>query len=238
MDHIHQHQVSVREHAALLRVRLAEWGAADFSALVADCEHTVEIVARFLALLELFPEKVLAFEQEDPLATLWCAGSAAAWRTRGWRRGRPAQRERRGIRVSAVHDEASGADEAEQAADAAVAPRPCRGDGLGPPSRVTAGPVPSRRPDRVVSGEPDAGTSAGDSHRRLHPSATSSAAEPAGGEAAVDEISAAEPGAEPGADTDDAEPGTPEPGTAGRGLPYRGLPSGVCRVGRRRTGHG
>ncbi|WP_374108079.1 ScpA family protein [Saccharopolyspora sp. 6V] len=78
LDHIHQHQVSVREHAALLRVRLAEWGAADFSALVADCEHTVEIVARFLALLELFREKVLAFEQEDPLGDLvvrWVGGS-------------------------------------------------------------------------------------------------------------------------------------------------------------------
>ncbi|MEU6131171.1 segregation/condensation protein A [Saccharopolyspora sp. NPDC047091] len=78
LDHIHQHQVSVREHAALLRVRLAEWGAADFSALVADCEHTVEIVARFLALLELFREKVLVFEQEDPLGDLvvrWVGGS-------------------------------------------------------------------------------------------------------------------------------------------------------------------
>ncbi|MCX2733007.1 segregation/condensation protein A [Saccharopolyspora sp. NFXS83] len=78
LDHIHQHQVSVREHAAMLRVRLAELGAADFSTLVEDCEHTVEIVARFLALLELFREKVLAFEQEDPLGDLlvrWVGGS-------------------------------------------------------------------------------------------------------------------------------------------------------------------
>ena len=70
LDHIHQHQVSVRAHAAVLRVRLAELGAADFSALVADCEHTVEIVARFLALLELFREGAVAFEQTVALGEL------------------------------------------------------------------------------------------------------------------------------------------------------------------------
>ena len=78
LEHIHQHQVSVREHAALLRVRLAERGSADFSELVADCSHTVEIVARFLALLELYREQVLSFEQEDPLGELvvrWVGGS-------------------------------------------------------------------------------------------------------------------------------------------------------------------
>lgn len=78
LEHLHQHQVSVREHAALLRVRLAEQGSADFSELVADCEHTVQIVARFLALLELFREQVIAFEQQDPLGNLlvsWVGGS-------------------------------------------------------------------------------------------------------------------------------------------------------------------
>ncbi|GAA2789310.1 segregation and condensation protein A [Saccharopolyspora taberi] len=80
LDHLHQHQVSVREHAALLRVRLAEKGSATFSELVSDCGHTVEIVARFLALLELFREKVILFEQEDPLGELsvsWVGGSVA-----------------------------------------------------------------------------------------------------------------------------------------------------------------
>ena len=80
LDHIHQHQVSVREHAALLRVRLAEKGAASFAELVSDCGHTVEIVARFLALLELFREQVILFDQEDPLGDLavrWVGGSVA-----------------------------------------------------------------------------------------------------------------------------------------------------------------
>ncbi|GAA0518571.1 segregation/condensation protein A [Saccharopolyspora subtropica] len=78
LDHIHQHQVSVREHAALLRVRLAEQGSATFAELVSDCGHTVEVVARFLALLELYREKVLQFEQETPLGELrvrWVGGS-------------------------------------------------------------------------------------------------------------------------------------------------------------------
>lgn len=80
LDHIHQHGVSVREHAALLRVRLAEKGSATFSELVSDCGHTVEVVARFLALLELYREKVLLFEQETPLGELvvsWVGGSVA-----------------------------------------------------------------------------------------------------------------------------------------------------------------
>lgn len=78
LEHLHQHQVSVREHAALLRVRLAERGSATFSELVADCGHTVEIVARFLALLELYRETVILFEQESPLAELivrWAGGT-------------------------------------------------------------------------------------------------------------------------------------------------------------------
>ena len=78
LEHLHQHQVSVREHAALLRVRLAEHGALSFSELVTDCGHTVEIVARFLALLELYRETVILFEQENPLGDLivrWAGGS-------------------------------------------------------------------------------------------------------------------------------------------------------------------
>jgi segregation and condensation protein A len=70
LDHLHIPTVSVREHAELLRVRLAEFGVATFHALVADCEHTREVVARFLALLELYREAVIAFDQIDPLGEL------------------------------------------------------------------------------------------------------------------------------------------------------------------------
>ncbi|WP_233576069.1 segregation and condensation protein A [Saccharopolyspora rhizosphaerae] len=80
LDHLHQHGVSVREHAALMRVRLAEKGTLTFTDLVSDCGHTIEVVARFLALLELYREKVLQFEQESPLGELqvtWIGGSLA-----------------------------------------------------------------------------------------------------------------------------------------------------------------
>jgi segregation and condensation protein A len=78
LDHLHVARVSVREHAALLRIRLAELGAATFAELVVDCDHTLEVVARFLALLELYRQQTIAFDQEDPLGELhvrWTGGS-------------------------------------------------------------------------------------------------------------------------------------------------------------------
>jgi segregation and condensation protein A len=77
VDHIHQHRVSIRETADILRAMLIEKGTASFSEIVAECTETMEVVARFLALLELYREKSLAFEQEDPLGPLqvtWVGG--------------------------------------------------------------------------------------------------------------------------------------------------------------------
>lgn len=77
-DHLHTGHVSVREHAAVLRLQLAEHGSASFADLVTDCGHTLEVVARFLALLELYREASVSFEQEDPLGALrvrWSGGS-------------------------------------------------------------------------------------------------------------------------------------------------------------------
>ncbi|GAA2972977.1 segregation and condensation protein A [Actinokineospora diospyrosa] len=78
LDHLHMGKVSVRETAGLLRVKLAELGRASFADLVADCEHTIEIVARFLALLELYREATVLFEQDEPLGELhveWTGGA-------------------------------------------------------------------------------------------------------------------------------------------------------------------
>lgn len=78
LDHLHVARVSVREHAALLRVRLAEAGVATFTELTSDCEHTLHVIARFLALLELYRQRTVAFDQEDPLGELhvrWTGGS-------------------------------------------------------------------------------------------------------------------------------------------------------------------
>ncbi|RKT56597.1 segregation and condensation protein A [Saccharothrix australiensis] len=85
--HVHQHRVSVREHAGLLRELLARLGTATFAEIVAECGETMEVVARFLALLELYREQVLAFEQPDPLGELritWVGGTAEEAGARAW----------------------------------------------------------------------------------------------------------------------------------------------------------
>jgi segregation and condensation protein A len=81
IEHVHQMRVSVREHAARLRERLVRMGgAATFRALCADCRSTLEVVARFLALLELYREGLVGFAQVQALGELtvqWTGGDAA-----------------------------------------------------------------------------------------------------------------------------------------------------------------
>ncbi|MGW4225466.1 segregation and condensation protein A [Streptomyces bauhiniae] len=76
-DHIHAPLVSVQEQARVVVARLREAGEADFQELVADTDDTLTVVARFLALLELYREKAVALEQETALGTLlvrWTGG--------------------------------------------------------------------------------------------------------------------------------------------------------------------
>ncbi|HEU4489823.1 MAG TPA: segregation/condensation protein A [Jiangellales bacterium] len=68
--HLHQQQVSVREQAAVLVDRLRRQGTATFRALSADCPSTLHVVARFLALLELYRERAVSFDQLTPLGEL------------------------------------------------------------------------------------------------------------------------------------------------------------------------
>jgi segregation and condensation protein A len=70
IDHVHQVRVSVREHANLLRDRLVHLRTATFRALCADCANTLEVVARFLALLELYREGLIGFDQVQALGEL------------------------------------------------------------------------------------------------------------------------------------------------------------------------
>ncbi|MFF1908512.1 segregation and condensation protein A [Kitasatospora sp. NPDC058218] len=70
VDHIHTPPVSVREQAGLVVGLLTELGEASFQRLVADAPDTLVVVARFLALLELYRERVLAFEQPEALGEL------------------------------------------------------------------------------------------------------------------------------------------------------------------------
>ena len=70
VDHVHGGTVSVREQTALLHERLRRTGGGSFRNLTADCAGTLEVVARFLGLLELYREGLVAFEQAEALAEL------------------------------------------------------------------------------------------------------------------------------------------------------------------------
>lgn len=77
VDHIHAPLVSVQEQAGIVVARLRELGEASFRALVEDTEDTLTVVARFLALLELYREKAVALDQEEALGDLmvrWTGG--------------------------------------------------------------------------------------------------------------------------------------------------------------------
>jgi segregation and condensation protein A len=78
VDHIHTPRVSVREHIAVMRERLLRTGSATFRSLVAECESTLEVVARFLGLLEMYREGDVAFDQAAALTELrvrWTGGA-------------------------------------------------------------------------------------------------------------------------------------------------------------------
>lgn len=70
LTHLHAPAVSVREQAGIVVGLLRREGAASFRTLVADAGETIVVVARFLALLELFREGLVAFEQVEALGEL------------------------------------------------------------------------------------------------------------------------------------------------------------------------
>ena len=71
IEHLHAPTVSVREQAAILVTTLRRSRRSTFRQLTVDCEGTLVVVARFLALLELYREGAVAFEQVDPLGELY-----------------------------------------------------------------------------------------------------------------------------------------------------------------------
>jgi segregation and condensation protein A len=73
IEHLHDSMISIPEQAGhVLDVlqRRGVGGWATFSELVADCQEPIEIVGRFLALLELYRLRAVAFEQPEPLGVL------------------------------------------------------------------------------------------------------------------------------------------------------------------------
>jgi segregation and condensation protein A len=78
VDHIHAPLVSVREQAGLLVALLRAKGSASFRELTEDAADTLTVVARFLALLELYREKAVALDQEEALGALQVRWTGAA----------------------------------------------------------------------------------------------------------------------------------------------------------------
>ncbi|MBZ6138440.1 segregation and condensation protein A [Streptomyces olivaceus] len=81
VEHIHAPLVSVQEQAGIVVARLKELGEASFRLLVEDTEDTLTVVARFLALLELYREKAVELDQESALGDLlvrWTGGEGDA----------------------------------------------------------------------------------------------------------------------------------------------------------------
>ncbi|MEV8377904.1 segregation/condensation protein A [Kribbella sp. NPDC056861] len=70
LAHLHAPAVTVREQATVIIDRLRRQRSTTFRLLVADSPDTVTTVCRFLALLELFREAAVTFEQETPLGEL------------------------------------------------------------------------------------------------------------------------------------------------------------------------
>jgi segregation and condensation protein A len=79
-EHIHLVTVSIREQAVLIAGRLRGLRRASFRQLSAGATGNYEIVASFLALLELYREDFVVFEQISPLGELyvsWSGGDRA-----------------------------------------------------------------------------------------------------------------------------------------------------------------
>ncbi len=68
--HLHVPRTSVREQAEILLARLRSLQRATFRQLIDDCAGTYEVVARFLAVLELYRDGQVSLDQVAPLGDL------------------------------------------------------------------------------------------------------------------------------------------------------------------------
>lgn len=79
MDHLHAPLVSIREQAAHVIAMLHGGEPMTFRALIAGAEVRGVIVARFLAVLELYRHSAISFEQVEPLGELTLRWTAGHW---------------------------------------------------------------------------------------------------------------------------------------------------------------
>ncbi|MFF2633847.1 segregation and condensation protein A [Microbacterium sp. NPDC058021] len=79
LDHLHAPLVSIREQAAIVVTLLRAAGTLNFRDLIAGVDQTGVVVARFLAVLELYRHAALSFEQLEPLGELTLRWTAERW---------------------------------------------------------------------------------------------------------------------------------------------------------------
>ncbi|MEO7147978.1 MAG: ScpA family protein [Terrimesophilobacter sp.] len=79
LDHLHASPVSIREQAAIVVSMLRTSERVTFRELIAGVDERGVIVARFLAVLELYRASSVSFEQLEPLGELSIHWSAEYW---------------------------------------------------------------------------------------------------------------------------------------------------------------
>ncbi|MEO7125078.1 MAG: segregation/condensation protein A [Nakamurella sp.] len=70
LAHVHSSPESVAEHTAAMVALLKIAGTASFAVLVSECSTVMQVIARFLGLLNLYRNKAVAFDQDEPLGPL------------------------------------------------------------------------------------------------------------------------------------------------------------------------
>jgi segregation and condensation protein A len=79
LDHLHAPLVSIREQAAIVVALLQANSNLTFQELIVDCAERGLVIARFLAVLELYRHGALSFDQVEPLGELSLHWDATGW---------------------------------------------------------------------------------------------------------------------------------------------------------------
>jgi segregation and condensation protein A len=79
LDHLHAPLVSIREQAAHVVAMLRRGEAMTFRQLIAGADQKGVIIARFLAVLELYRGASISFDQLEPLGELTIRWTAEQW---------------------------------------------------------------------------------------------------------------------------------------------------------------
>ncbi|MFC5338881.1 segregation and condensation protein A [Leucobacter denitrificans] len=79
LDHLHAPLVSIREQAAIIVSLLKQGGSKSFRELISGVSEKGVVVARFLAILELYRRDALLFTQDEPLGELNMEWSGEHW---------------------------------------------------------------------------------------------------------------------------------------------------------------